>query len=147
MRTAEWHGQLVTREKKTTTMTTLHPALYTAPKPDHPRTTSDQAKFNSGIELQCARLQSQWQAYKSKSIRIQDNYSDHTVNSMVKIVSTPMNSVKMVINTVVKCLGADPTDVSSAPAVNVVTSIDFLDEDTTIGTLLDVGMSLRPPLQ
>ena len=87
------------------------------------------------------------QAYKSKSIKIQDNYSNHSADSMVRIVSTPVNSVKMVIDTVVERLGTNPTDVAPTTAMDMVTPIDLLDEDTTIGTLLDVGMTLRPPLQ
>lgn len=53
----------------------------------------------------------------------------------------------MVIDTVVERLGTNPTDVAPTMAVDMVTPIDLLDEDTTIGTLLDVGMTLRPPLQ
>ena len=66
---------------------------------------------------------------------------------MVNVVSTPVNSVEMVIDTVIESLGTNPTDVPSATAMNVVAPIDLLDEDTTIGTLLDVRMTLRPPLQ
>jgi len=53
----------------------------------------------------------------------------------------------MVINAVIECFGADPTDVSSATAVNVVAPVYLLDEDTTIRALLDVRMALGPPLQ
>ena len=65
---------------------------------------------------------------------------------MVSIVSTPMNSVEMVIDTVIERLGANPTDVSSATTMNVIAPIDLLDEDTTIGTFLDVLVTVRPPL-
>jgi hypothetical protein len=57
-----------------------------------------------------------------------------------------MNSEEMVIDPVVERLGANPTDMSSATAVDMVTPIDLLDKDPTIGTLLDVRMTLRPPL-
>jgi len=66
---------------------------------------------------------------------------------MVRIVRTPMNSVEMVINTVIERLGANPTDVCSATAMDMVTPVDLLDEDPTIGTLLNVRMTPRPPFQ
>ena len=53
----------------------------------------------------------------------------------------------MVINTVIERFGANPADVSSATAMNVITPVYLLDEDTTIGALLDVRMTLGPPLQ
>ena len=53
----------------------------------------------------------------------------------------------MVINTVIERFGANPADVSSTTAMNVITPIYLLDEDTTIGALLDVRMTLGPPLQ
>jgi len=66
---------------------------------------------------------------------------------MARIVSTPMNGVEMVIDTVIEYFGTNPTNVSSATAVDMVTPVDLLDKDTAIGTLLDVRMTLRPPLQ
>jgi len=66
---------------------------------------------------------------------------------MVTVVSSPVNPIEMVIDTVIKCPNTDPTDMSSATAVDMVAPIDLLDEDATIGTLLDIGMALRPPLQ
>lgn len=66
---------------------------------------------------------------------------------MVSVASTTVNSVKMVVDAVVECFEADPTDVSSATAMNMVTSINLLYEDTAIGTPLDVRVALRPPLQ
>ena len=57
---------------------------------------------------------------------------------MDKIVSTTVYSAEMVINTIVERFGANPTDVSSATAMDVVATVNLLDEDTAIGTLLDV---------
>lgn len=65
---------------------------------------------------------------------------------MVSVVSTPVNSVEMVIDAVVERLGTNPTDVSSATTMDVIAPIDLLDEDTTIGTFLDVLVTLRPPI-
>ena len=53
----------------------------------------------------------------------------------------------MIIDTVIECPDTNPTDVSSATAMDVVAPVDLLDEDTTIGALLDVRVALRPPLQ
>lgn len=53
----------------------------------------------------------------------------------------------MVVNTVIKRPDTNPTDVRPATAMNVVAPLDLLDEDTTIGTLLDIRVTLRPPLQ
>ena len=65
---------------------------------------------------------------------------------MVRIVSTPVNSVKMVIDTVVERLGTNPTDVAPTTTMDVVAPIDLLDKDPAIWTLLDIGVTLRPPL-
>ena len=53
----------------------------------------------------------------------------------------------MVINAVIERFGANPTDVSPAAAMNVVAPVYLLDEDTTIGALFDIRMTLGPPLQ
>ena len=47
----------------------------------------------------------------------------------------------------VERLNANPTDVSSATAMDMVTPSNLLYENTAIGTLLDVRVALRPPLQ
>lgn len=83
---------------------------------------------------------------KQESIRIQDNNSSRDNNSMVSVVSTPVNSVEMIIDTIIERLGTNPTDVASATTMDVIAPIDLLDEDTTIGTFLDVLVTLRPPV-
>lgn len=57
-----------------------------------------------------------------------------------------MNSVEMVVNTVIERFNTNPTDMSSTTAVNVVAPGYLLDEDTAIRALLDVRMALGPPL-
>lgn len=66
---------------------------------------------------------------------------------MIRIIGTPVNGVEMVINPVIECFGTNPTNVSSTTAMDMVAPVYLLDEDTTVGALLDVRMSLRPPLQ
>ena len=53
----------------------------------------------------------------------------------------------MVINAVIERFGANPAHVSSATTMDVVAPVYLLDEDTAIGALLDVRVSLGPPIQ
>lgn len=53
----------------------------------------------------------------------------------------------MVVDATIERFDANPTNVSSATAMNMVTPINLLYENTAIGALLDLRVALRPPLQ